>query len=199
MPNLGVPDGPAQKAWREKIGLVSFILFIMGCVGFLTFGFTQAVCPTPPLSLRGGQVSNGYLIINGWAYMLASWNHPVAGIINETTNVLYPPINAGGMDATFLFQTIQPECTSVYLPKQGEQSIYFPCQLFNPNATVPPPQSQFTNRTSCHQTSNARSLFQSFQNQGVPRSDGNGFDKAGRVYYDWNDITEESSLTVYNG
>jgi chitin synthase len=140
-------------------------------------------------------VSPGYLIIDGWAYMLASWNHPV-GITNETTNVLYPPINAGGMDATFLFQSIQPACTSVFI---GDQQIYFPCQLFNPNATVPPDPSQFVNKTSCHLSTTARSLYSSFQNQGVPRSDGHGFDKAARVYYDWQDITPESSLTVYNG
>ncbi|KAI9483316.1 MAG: chitin synthase-domain-containing protein [Benjaminiella poitrasii] len=193
----GIPDGPAQMAWREKIGLVSFILFIMGCVGFLTFGFTQAVCPVPPLSVRGGQVSPGYLIIAGWAYMLASWEHPV-GPTDETTNILYPPINAGGMDATFLFLTIKSECASVFIPTQGDQQIYFPCQLFNPNSTIPPDPSQFMNRTSCHLSATSHELFNSFQSQGVPRPDG-GFDKAARVYYDWEDIISENSLTVYNG
>ncbi|KAG2213305.1 hypothetical protein INT46_007518 [Mucor plumbeus] len=193
----GIPDGPAQMAWREKIGLVSFILFIMGCVGFLTFGFTQAVCPIPPLSVRGGQVSPGYLIISGWAYMLAEWEHP-AGPTNESTNILYPPVNAGGMDATFLFQTIQPECTSVFTPLQGDQQIYFPCQLFNPNSTIPPDPSQFMNRTGCHLSANARNVYDGFQSQGVPKSAG-GFDKAARVYYDWNDVTAENSLSVYNG
>ncbi|KAG2206294.1 hypothetical protein INT47_007308 [Mucor saturninus] len=191
-----VPDGPAQSAWREKIGLVSFILFIMGCVGFLTFGFTQAICPIPPMSVRGGQVSNGYLIIGGWAYMLAEWSHPV-GITNETTNILYPPINAGGMDASFLFQTVQPDCTSVFIPKQGEQPYYFPCQLFNPNATIAPDQTGYKNATSCHLSSNARGLYQSFKTQGVPKA--TGLDKAARVYYDWNDITATDLLTVYNG
>lgn len=192
-----MPDGPAQSAWREKIGLVSFILFIMGCVGFLTFGFTQASCPVPPMSVRGGQVSPGYLIIQGWAYMLAEWSHPV-GITNETTNILYPPINAGGMDASFLFQTIQPHCTSVFIPKQGSPSYYFPCQLFNPNATIPPNPSTYQNTTSCHLSSNARQLYQSFKSQGVPKSTGS-LDKAARVYYDWSDITATNFLTVYNG
>ncbi|KAI8644861.1 chitin synthase-domain-containing protein [Parasitella parasitica] len=193
----GIPDGPAQMAWREKIGLVSFILFIMGCVGFLTFGFTQAVCPIPPLSVRGGQVSPGYLIIAGWAYMMAEWEHPV-GPSNEPTNILFPPVNAGGMDATFLFQTSQPDCASVFTPIQGDQQIYFPCQLFNPNSTIPPDPSQFTNQTSCHLVANARNVYSGFQSQGVPKSAG-GFDKAARVYYDWNDVTAESSLSVYNG
>jgi chitin synthase len=184
-------------AWREKIGLVSFILFIMGCVGFLTFGFTQAVCPIPPLSVRGGQVSPGYLIIGGWAYMLASWDHP-AGSTNEIGNVLYSPVNAAGMDATFLFQTPQPDCASVFIPINGDQSIYFPCQMFNPNTTTAPDPSQFMNRTACHLSSNAHNVYNNFKNQGVPKPEG-GFDKAARVYYDWQDIKPESSLSVYNG
>lgn len=168
----------------------------MGCVGFLTFGFTQAICPIPPMSVKGGQVSNGYLIIDGWAYMLAEWSHPV-GITNETTNILYPPINAGGMDASFLFQSTNAECASVFIPKQGDQQYYFPCQLFNPNSTIAPDQSEYKNATSCHLSTTARNLYQSFKNQGVPKA--SGLDKAARVYYDWNDITENNLLTVYNG
>ncbi|GAA5811691.1 hypothetical protein MFLAVUS_005132 [Mucor flavus] len=194
-----IPDGPAQSAWREKIGLVSFILFIMGCVGFLTFGFTQAVCPIPPHSVKGGQVGNGYMIIDGWAYMLAEWTHPI-GITDEPTNVLYDPVNAGGMDASFLFQSIKPQCESVLVPQQSmqQQPIYFPCQLFNPNATIAPDPAQYLNTTSCHINSNARNVFDGFKAQGVPKLDG-GFDKAARVYYGWEDITQDSLLTVYNG
>ncbi|KAG1144618.1 hypothetical protein G6F37_006073 [Rhizopus arrhizus] len=192
----GIPDGPAQMAWREKIGLVSFILFIMGCVGFLTFGFTQTVCPLAPLSVRGGQVSDSYLIIDGWAYLFTTWDHPV-GITDSTVNVLYPPVNAGGMDATFLFQSPKIECASVFQPLQGEQPIYFPCQLFNPNQTEPPSTSEFNNRTSCHLSEAARDMYSYFQSKGVPKE--NKFDVAARVYYDWKDIHSANSLTVYNG
>ncbi len=169
----------------------------MGCVGFLTFGFTQAVCPIAPMSLKGGHVSPGYLIIHGDAYMLAEWSHPV-GITNESTNILYPPVNAGGMDASFLFQSPVAECASVFIPKQGDQQIYFPCQLFNPNSTIPPDTQQFTNRTSCHLSANGRNLYNNFKANGVPRTKG-GFDKAARVYYDWDDIKADNLLTVYNG
>ncbi|KAG0167648.1 Chitin synthase, class 3 [Apophysomyces sp. BC1015] len=195
----GIPDGPAQLAWREKIGLVSFILLIMAFVGFLTFGFTQAVCPTPPLTVRGGQVSPGYLVINGWAYMLANWKgHPmIAGATNSSTNVLYPPINGGGMDASFLFQESQTACADVYLPKNGPQPVYFPCQLFNPNNTIPPDPSTFTNRTSCH-TPTGLDLYKQFETEGVPKPDG-GYEKSARVYYEWNDINTTSHLMVYNG
>ncbi len=34
------------------MGLLSIIVFIMAFVGFLTFGFNQAVCGSPPQRLR---------------------------------------------------------------------------------------------------------------------------------------------------
>ncbi|KAJ2759014.1 Chitin synthase, class 3, partial [Coemansia nantahalensis] len=37
----GMPDPRMQLAWREKIGLVSIILTIMGVIAFLTFGLQQ--------------------------------------------------------------------------------------------------------------------------------------------------------------
>jgi chitin synthase len=202
---IGIPDGPAQSAWREKIGLVSMIVIVMGFVGFLTFGFTQAVCPIPPLSVHGGQVSNGYLVIHGWAYMLADWDaHPAIPGITEgsTTNVLYPPLNGGGMDASFLFQNQidTSACSNVLTPKQGAQPTYFPCQLFNPNATQPPSPAQFTNRTSCHMSTTATHLFNSFYQDGVPKkNEGGGLNKAARVYYEWSDLNQDNQYMAYNG
>lgn len=46
--HMGWPTKAQRRAWREKMGLVSIILIIMAIVGFLTFGFTAAVCGTPP-------------------------------------------------------------------------------------------------------------------------------------------------------
>ncbi|KAI9487953.1 chitin synthase-domain-containing protein [Zychaea mexicana] len=208
---MGIPNGPAQLAWREKIGLVSFILFVMGFVGFLTFGFTQVVCPTPPMSVHGGSVGQGYLVIRGWAFMLAEWNGhpPVQDQTSEPTNVLYPPIDAGGMDGSFLFQEINPpECTKV-LPRktsglisltapQAPPQVYFPCQMFNPNDTTTKQLSH--NLTSgCHLSPTARSMYSEFKINGVPRTDGSGIDKVGRVYYDWDNINSTDYLMVYNG
>ncbi|KAI9251516.1 chitin synthase-domain-containing protein [Phascolomyces articulosus] len=193
----GIPKGPAHMAWREKIGLLSFIACVMGFVGFLTFGFTQAVCPTPPLAVQGGEVSAGYLIIHGWAYLLSDWegHPPISGQTSENTNIMYPPINAGGMDASLLFQDNQAACADV-LGNTGP--VYFPCQLFNPNTTDVPDPSTFSNQTQCHLTSTARSMYNSFEVQGVPKPQG-GFDKAARVYYDWDRIDGTTHLMVFNG
>ncbi|EEB98716.1 hypothetical protein MPER_01727, partial [Moniliophthora perniciosa FA553] len=48
MTSCGLRSPEQQRAWREKIGLVSIILVLMAGVGFITFGFTQAVCGKPP-------------------------------------------------------------------------------------------------------------------------------------------------------
>ncbi|KAG2226467.1 hypothetical protein INT45_014211 [Circinella minor] len=204
---MGIPNGPAQLAWREKIGLVSFILVVMGFVGFLTFGFTQTVCPQAPMSVHGGSVANSYLLIKGWAYMLADWNGhpPVQDQTSDATNLLYAPINAGGMDASFLFQEIDPPiCSNVFPRKQSLSAlqalpqVYFPCQMFNPNDTTTKQLSH--NLTSgCHLSNTARSMYRDFHNNGIPRSDGSGFDKIGRVYYDWNNVNSTDYLMVYNG
>ncbi|KAI8063534.1 chitin synthase-domain-containing protein [Gongronella butleri] len=194
---FGMSTYPAQRAWREKIGLLSFILGIMGFVGFLTFGFTQAVCPTPALSIEGGHVNNGYLIINGWAYLLAEWEHPATAGMNKS-NILYPPIDAGGQDASFLFQKRTPECDQVFTAKAaGSAQVYFPCRLFNPNATLVPDASTFTNTSGCHTSSTARSLFTQFTNDGVPTA--KGLTKAARVFYGWDNISDSDKLVVYNG
>ncbi|KAI8341085.1 chitin synthase [Chlamydoabsidia padenii] len=143
----------------------------MGFVGFLTFGFTQVVCPTPPLSLQGGQVNSGYLIIHGWAYLLAGWNgHPQAPNINASSNIMYPPINAGGYDASFLFQTKSSisSCSNIITPKNPAivPDVYFPCRLFNPNQTVAPSPDTFTNTSGCHQSPSARSMYHHFIKHG---------------------------------
>ncbi|ORZ25521.1 chitin synthase-domain-containing protein [Absidia repens] len=175
----------------------------MAFVGALTFGFTQAVCPTPPLSVEGGQVNNGYLIINGWAYLLADWDgHPAAPNINASSNILYPPLNAGGYDASFLFQdkSLAPSCSNVLTPKDPSNvpEIYFPCRLFNPNQTVAPDPSTFTNTSGCHLSSTARTMYHQFLDNGVPNNKGS-LTKAARVYFSWQNVSESSQLVAYNG
>ncbi|KAJ7154362.1 hypothetical protein C8R43DRAFT_1000965, partial [Mycena crocata] len=43
---LGLRSFEQQRAWRDKMGLMSIVLGLMAGVGFVTFGFTQAVCGT---------------------------------------------------------------------------------------------------------------------------------------------------------
>ncbi|CAO3638873.1 unnamed protein product [Mucor hiemalis] len=204
--SMGKKDKSAQMAFREKMGLVTIILGIMAFVGFLTFGFTQVVCPRPPLSFRVESLNSGYVVIHGWAYLLASWNNhpPILGLTDKTTNVIYDPINAGGKDASFLFQNLNQNCASIFLPKapgavvgKGEISSYFPCQLID-HGVVQLNTALNPNQSSCHLSPGSRSVFESMKVNGILNSNGN-YDKAGRVYYDWNDVNSTTHLAVYNG
>ncbi|KAK8048840.1 hypothetical protein PG994_010570 [Apiospora phragmitis] len=81
-----------RRAWREKMGLISLILLIMAIVGFLTFGFTQAVCGSPVTRLRVNEVGSGYMIFHGTAYDLTKSGHPRR------------------RDGSFLFQNVNGKC-----------------------------------------------------------------------------------------
>jgi chitin synthase len=130
------------------------------------------------------------------AYMLADWDgHPGS---NGSLNVLYPPYDGAGMDASLLFPTYAPECDNVFIPLQGQQPNYFPCQLFNPNNTVPPDASLYSNRTLCHTSKAALDMFNSFNTDGVPKKDG-GFNAASKIYYNYDDVNSTSHLMLYNG
>ncbi|XP_044714851.1 chitin synthase domain-containing protein [Hirsutella rhossiliensis] len=193
-----------RRAWREKMGLISIILFIMAIVGFLTFGFTATVCSAPPLRLRVNEVSAGFMIFHGIAYDLASSHHPPAEGIplrqdGTGANVLFDlPEKRGGQDGSFLFQNVNGHCKGLITLAQnsdvptdgnGDLAWYFPCTTFNqdgstqPNLTTP-----FYLGYSCHTTANARNAFY------------RDLSGAAAVYFTWDDIKNSSrNLLVYSG
>lgn len=206
---FGMPTKAQQRAWREKMGLISIILFIMGFVGFLTFGFNQVVCGTPPLRLRANEVSGGYMIFHGSAYDLSASHHPAAEGIplrrdpstgqSVGANVLYDlPEKHGGQDGSFLFQNVNGKCKGLINPARGSQiptndngdmGWYFPCTTFNqdgsskPNFTWP-----YYVGYACHTTQASRDTFYL------------GLEGAADVYFTWDDIKNSSrNLVVYSG
>ncbi|CAO3597630.1 unnamed protein product [Absidia cylindrospora] len=205
---FGRKDHAAQYAFREKMGLISMILFVMAFVGFLTFGFTQISCPRPPMSFQVDQLNDGYVVIHGRAYLLASWNDhpPIPDLSIEKINPVYPPIDAGGKDASFLFQNMNSSiCANVIVPKQsqfgGDVLTYFPCRMFNTrpqgNAMDVPAAASYSNHTGCHLSRKATSEFRKMRHFGVPTSHGK-LDKSGRVYYDWAQVNSTNHLAVFN-
>ncbi len=194
---FGIPGRAQQQAWREKIGLISVVIMLGAVVGFLTFGFTQAVCSEPPFSFSINKITNGYLIIHGRAYDLTFSSHPAAIGVPAKSNVLYPPVNAGGLDASFMFQNVNSKCKGLITAKNGSGILqdsngnlgwYFPCNLFKPDGSTP------VNLTAgpypgyaCHTTANARNAYYSLRVQG-------------EVVFDWYGITNSSrNLMVYSG
>ncbi|KAI9893441.1 MAG: Chitin synthase, class 3 [Vezdaea aestivalis] len=187
-----------QRAWREKIGLISIIILICAFVGFLTFGFTQAVCGTPAVRLKVNRVDTGYMIFQGKAFDLSRSIHPPARGIPQGTNILYDlPQKYGGMDGSFLFQNVNGHCkglitaapdSDVPTNAQGDLAWYFPCKAFKQDGSSQPNTTyQYYNGYGCHTTANGRGLFY-------------GLKTDGEVYFTWDDIKNKSrNLMVYSG
>ncbi|KAJ3472010.1 hypothetical protein NLG97_g11367 [Lecanicillium saksenae] len=200
----GMPTKAQKRAWREKMGLISIILIIMAIVGFLTFGFTAAVCSSPPVRLRNNKVSGGYMIFHGVAYDLSESHHPVAEGIparqdRTGANVLYDlPEKHAGQDGSFLFQNVNGACKNIItrapnskIPtnSNGDLAWYFPCTPTNqdgstkPNYTIP-----YYNGYACHTSNPARNTFYK------------ELHGAADVYFSWDDIKNVSrNLMVYSG
>lgn len=188
-----------QRAWREKMGLISIILVIMTFVGFLTFGFTQAVCGVPPLRMRVNQVGSGYMIFHGSAYDLSQSKHPAAIGIPRYSNVLYDlPIKHGGQDGSFLFQNVNGNCKGLITKANGSDvptdanndlAWYFPCNTFNQDGSSKPNKTEgYYLGYACHTTAPARQFFY------------NELGATGDVYFTWDDIRNSSrNLMVYSG
>ncbi|KAM7222245.1 glycosyltransferase [Rhypophila decipiens] len=201
---FGMPTKAQQRAWREKMGLISIILLIMAIVGFVTFGFTQVVCGAPPPRMRINEVTGGYMIFHGSAYDLSSSHHPAAEGIplrqdGSGANVLFDlPKKHAGQDGSFLFQNVNGKCKGIIkatpdskIPTDdsGSMGWYFPCTTFNqdgstkPNTTVP-----YYNGYACHYTLASRDSFYL------------GLSGAADVYFTWDDIRNSSrNLVVYSG
>jgi chitin synthase len=195
---FGIPGRMQQQAWREKIGLISVIILLGAIVGFLTFGFTQAVCKVGPASFNINAITNGYLIIQGRAYDLTLSSHPAAIGVPAKSNVLYPPVNAGGLDASFMFQNVNSKCKGLITAKSGSNILtdsngnlgwYFPCgHLLQPDGSTRVNRSEGPyNGYACHTTANARNEYYALR-------------VTGEVVFDWNDINNSSrNLMVYSG
>lgn len=196
---FGFRSKAQQRAWREKMGLVSIILAIMACVGFLTFGFTATVCSNGGgLRLQVNHVDSGYMIFHGSAYDLSESHHPAALGISSGSNVLYDlPEKYGGKDGSFMFQNVNGKCKGLItladksdVPTNSDKDLawYFPCQAFNQDGSSSPNETAASyHGYACHLQEDARKSFY-------------GLRSAGDVYFTWNDIKNDSrNLMVYSG
>ncbi|OCF32337.1 chitin synthase [Kwoniella heveanensis BCC8398] len=185
----------AQRAWREKMGIVGIVAALMAIVGFVTFGFTQTVCGNTELRIAGGGANNGSLVINGYDYDFSRWRHPAAGnTFNGSTSPLYmDEWMAGGKDASFLFQNVNRHCLGVITPASGSgiendgtnMAWYLPCNLHDQNGTSALNLTGYTDSFQCHTSSKARQEFEAV----VPTA---------QIYYTWGRVKDESrNLAVY--
>jgi len=192
----------AQRAWREKVGIVSVVLSLMAIVGFVTFGFTQTVCGVQPLRIKGGEVQSDSVVIHGYDYSLSNYQHPaVTGFFNGTQNPLYmDQYMAGGKDLSFLFQKVNQNCRGIITPAENsgipnrnngtEMGWYFPCNIHSQYGTsdsAPVNLTGITDQTFCHTSDAARNAYNDLANK-----------PTAEVYYTWGQIRNESrNLAVY--
>ncbi|KAF8469694.1 chitin synthase [Kalaharituber pfeilii] len=201
---FGKPAKAQQRAWREKMGLISLILVICGFVGFLTFGFTQVVCGSPTPRLKINHVEMGYMIIHGRAYNMLKARHPPApGIpkpVGESGALILwgiPGQPQGGKVASFMFQNVNGQCKGLIeaaensvIPTDasGNLAWYFPCKTFNQDGSSKPNMTwEFEPGVGCHTSLKGRQAY---------------YDLAvsGDVYFTWDDIKNKSrNLVVYSG
>ncbi|EGW32468.1 chitin-UDP acetyl-glucosaminyl transferase 3 [Spathaspora passalidarum NRRL Y-27907] len=194
---FGLKTKERQFAWREKMGLISCIIYVGAFVAYLTFGFTRTVCSGQQVRTRINEVSSGSLIINGRSFDLTHSRHPPAANIPAGSNILYPPTNAGGMDASMLFQNVNGNCKNLIVPRDNctiphdddnNLAWYMPCRLFDQDgSTAPNMTEEYYAGYACHTSPTAR---QAYYNLKV----------AGDVYFTWDDIRNSSrNLVVYSG
>ncbi|CAG8561353.1 7801_t:CDS:2, partial [Ambispora gerdemannii] len=191
-----------QRAWREKIGLITVIFLICAFVAFLTFGFTQVICGAPPTRVRGGKVFNDHAIINGFAYDLSKYKgHPGVPFydppIPPNVELAYAPVNAGGKDISFLFQNVNKKCQGVITLKpdadapsqNGLVGWYFPCVMVDQDGSSQPLEKWSPPRrgAGCHTSALARDAYSRLK-------------KAGEIFYTWEEVAKPNrNLAVYNG
>ncbi|GMG19748.1 unnamed protein product [Ambrosiozyma monospora] len=193
---FGLETKDRRTAWREKMGLIAIILSFGVIIAFLTFGFTRSVCVGVTKRFKETEITKESVVINGRAYDLSDFSHPAAAGIDDGTNVLNSPVDAGGKDLTFLFQNVNGNCKGLIKPRDNctipneddNLAWYMPCQMrpLDGNTT---PNFTFNHYDgySCHTSAKARELFYDMEVQGD-------------VYYTWEEIQNSTrDLVVYNG
>ncbi|GJJ70739.1 chitin synthase [Entomortierella parvispora] len=195
-----------QKAWREKIALVSLIFVMVLAVAFLTFGLQAALCrQDTSQNFVAGSEDN--VIVQGMGYYFdfngegtgIHWQHPPVNmnIDNQNVDIMnVPGYAASGMDASFLFQDpVGGACDGIITrttpasPTDNQANLYFPCVMRSivgytaPNTTINP------SGNGCHLPTADRTFWASLKTQANAPA-----------YYTWNNISDTSrQFFAYDG
>ncbi|CCE65637.1 hypothetical protein TPHA_0M00620 [Tetrapisispora phaffii CBS 4417] len=197
----GMREHGRRVAWREKIGLLSIILFLGLFVSFLTFGFNRTIC-SPVENTRDHKDNfSDTLLMHGKAFNLQLFNHIVVPGISQTTNFMGEPYNYGGYDASFLFQNVNGNCKGLITPKDnctiphndiGDLAWYYPCKILNDVGELIEYSNEMELEShfdgwNCHTSNISREEFYKM-NSSVT------------VTYKWEDLKKQSNkLVVVNG
>lgn len=205
----GMHDPNIRQAWREKLALVTIIIFLCGAVGFLTFGFQLVLCGTQTGHVQFDQILSNQVIINGRAYTVDKFKHPVTAntnnVIASSGNLLDAPTKAGGADLSFLFQNTDGACRGLLTTTDGANKAaggnllyFFPCLAVSSNTTAQSIGAGWVNPSpaalaACHNPgTTSRGLLSG--GTSLPIVD---------VFYSWDNLTTSltsgGKLFIFNG
>jgi chitin synthase len=166
---MGLVRPEQQKAWREKIGMLSIILYLTVFVGFFTFGFGSSVCNNTLPRMHFSSIPHDAVVIRGVTFNISRFSHhppiPQLHQIVRTSQVhgkkkitfsLSPGSHttlldyAGGKDASLLFQphlTDKSSCNGLisysnnshHIVDPPELAQYYPCVALNLDGTFVSP------------------------------------------------------------
>lgn len=197
-----------QRAWREKIALVSLIVMMVMAVAFLTFGLQQALCQDEQSGKFVAGSREQDVIVNGMGYYFNAedsgngepvWLHPSLNkdISSEPVDIMNAPgFAAKGMDASFLFQDFAGGAcdglitrTIPAAPTDNQANYYFPCVMRSINGNTPPNSTFDKVGSACHALPADRTAWANLKSlYNAP------------AYYTWTNITNaDRSFFAYDG
>lgn len=190
---FGIKTPEQQRAWREKIGLLSIVLTCMAAVGFITFGFTQAVCDTSATRYEAGNIGGGSMIFHGYDFDFNTFFHPQVtpfnanGPMNHTNPVYSEPYSSAQQDGSLIMQRSGGACSGLITNRGSntDATQFYPCSLLTQSG-----RAAYTNSTMCHDTSVADKMLQ--KRSLAPLQ--------GPVYYSWDNVTNPArNFLVWKG
>ncbi|CCK72518.1 chitin synthase CHS3 KNAG_0K01570 [Huiozyma naganishii CBS 8797] len=194
---FGMPKKERQMAWREKIAILSVIVYIGAIIAYLTFGFTKTVCGAPSLRLQSDDVSSGYVSANGKLYLFDGTGTEGSDLEADGVSKIRGPWTTAGKDVSFLFQNVNGNCHNVIVPRDNSSiphddnnnlAWYFPCKVRDIDGSTKPnfTASEHYDGWGCHTSESARKSFYSLKSEAD-------------VYFTWDSLANSSrNLVVYN-
>ncbi|KAG0296212.1 Chitin synthase, class 3, partial [Linnemannia gamsii] len=190
-----------QRAWREKIALVSLIVLMVAAVAFLTFGLQAALCQDD----RSGKYEYGTrpenMLVNGMGYYFnmdgssggVAWQHPPINTMVSADKVDImndPTYGARGMDASFMFQSPAGGACEGLITRVGPATAgdatanyYFPCVMRKDDGSTPLNGTWDKSGVGCHTPAADRATW-----AGLMASSNSP------VYYTWDQIKDENRM-----
>ncbi|ORZ27107.1 chitin synthase-domain-containing protein, partial [Lobosporangium transversale] len=205
----GMHTPEIQRAWREKIALVSLIVLMVLAVAFLTFGLQQALCQDEQSGKFVAGSRSEDVIVHGMGYYFTAQDNG-----NGEPVFMHPPLNrdvssesvdimnaegvyaAKGKDASFLFQDAAGGACDGLIrrnapaaPTDSQANFYFPCIMRSINSPTDYNTTYERGINACHTSQPVRDSWSSLKSKyNAP------------AYYTWENITNpDRAFFAYDG